>query len=192
MLEKTFIMVKHDGVQRSLVGEIISRFEKVGLKLIGLKMLQPTEEQANKHYLLTKEWIEKLGSNTRKAFEKKGITVKETNEQIAKRVHGWLKDYLKEGPVVALAFEGYHAIDIGRKIVGPAEARSAPIGTIRGDYALDSYAMADKLKRPVRNIIHASGNDAEAENEIGVWFSKNELFDYTKHDWDLMYKHNKN
>ncbi len=191
MIEKTFIMVKHDGVQRGLVGNIISRFEKVGLKLIGLKMLHPTEEQANKHYVMTKDWIDKLGNNTRKAFEKKGIKVTETNEQIAKRVHGWLKDYLREGPVVAIAFEGYHAIEIGRKIVGPAEARSAPLGTVRGDYTVDSYAMADKLQRPVRNIIHASGNTDEAENEISVWFNKSELFAYTKHDWELMYKHEK-
>ncbi|MCK5062864.1 MAG: nucleoside-diphosphate kinase, partial [Candidatus Aenigmarchaeota archaeon] len=143
MLEKTFIMVKHDGVQRGLVGEIISRFEKVGLKLIALKMLTPTEDLADRHYVLTEAWVEKLGTNTRKAFEKKGINIKETNEQIAKRVHGWLKGYLREGPVVAMAFEGYHAIEIGRKIVGPAEAKSAPLGTIRGDFTVDSYDMAD-------------------------------------------------
>ena len=191
MFEKTFIMVKHDGVQRGLVGEIISRFEKVGLKLIALKMLTPTEDLANRHYVLTEAWIEKLGTNTRKAFEKRGIKVKETNEQIATRVHGWLKDYLREGPVVAMAFEGYHAIEIGRKIVGPAEAKSAPLGTIRGDFTVDSYDMADHFQRPVRNLIHASGNTEEADNEINVWFSKDEICDYKKHDWNLMYKHEK-
>ncbi len=191
MFEKTFIMVKHDGVQRGLVGEIISRFEKVGLKLIALKMLSPTEDLANRHYVLTEAWIEKLGTNTRKAFEKRGIKVKETNEQIATRVHGWLKDYLREGPVVAMAFEGYHAIEIGRKIVGPAEAKSAPLGTIRGDFTVDSYDMADHFQRPVRNLIHASGNTEEADNEIKVWFSKDEICDYKKHDWNLMYKHEK-
>ena len=91
MIEKTFILVKHDGVQRGLVGEIIKRFEQKGLRIAGMKMIQPTKEFALKHYKLTPEWVEKLGNNTRKAAEKRGVEMKESNEEIAKRVQGWLE-----------------------------------------------------------------------------------------------------
>lgn len=187
MKEKTVILVKHDGVQRGLVGEIIKRFEQRGLKISAMKLIKPSKELAEKNYLITPEWAEKLGNNTRKAAEKQGIELKETNEEIAKRVHGWLIDYLCEGPIVAILFEGYHAIEIGRKIVGHAEARQAQVGTIRGDFSTESYFLADNLKRPIRNMVHASGNKAEAENETKVWFNKDEVYDYKLHKWSVMH-----
>lgn len=186
-MERTVVLVKHDGVQRGLIGEVIKRFEQRGLKLAALKMVQPTEEMAEKQYQLTPEWIEKIGTTTRKGFEKRGVEVKETNEEIAKRVHSWLKSYLTEGPIVAMVFEGFHAIEIGRKIVGPAEARGAPIGTIRGDFSVESYELADKRERPVRNMVHASGNKAEAENEISIYFNKDEVHDYPLKEWEIMH-----
>ena len=187
MKEKTVILVKHDGVQRGLIGEIIKRFEQRGLKIAGMKLVHSTRDLAKKHYVMTPEWIEKLGNNTRKAAEKQGIEMKETNEEIAKRVQGWLMDYLCEGPVVAILFEGYHAIEIGRKIVGHAEARQAEVGTIRGDYSTESYFLADNLKRPLKNLVHASGNDAEAENEAKLWFGEDEIYDYELHRWSVMH-----
>ena len=189
LIERTFIAVKHDGVQRGLVGEIISRFEKRGLKLIGIKMIKPSKELADKHYVLTSASIEKTGTNTRKAAAEKGIEVTETNEEIASRVKGWNMDYLTEGPVVAMIWEGFHAIEIGRKIVGPAESRGAPIGTIRGDFSVESYAMADKLGRPLRNLVHASGDREEAENEVSLWFKDEELFSWDKAGWQIMHKY---
>ncbi|MBT3814907.1 nucleoside-diphosphate kinase, partial [Candidatus Woesearchaeota archaeon] len=145
LIERTFIAVKHDGVQRGLVGEIIKRFEQRGLKLVAMKMVFPTEAIADKHYVLTPAFIEKLGENTRKAAASRGAEVKETNEEIATRVKNWNMKYLTEGPVVAMIWEGFHAIEVGRKIVGPAESKGAPIGTIRGDFSTESYGMADKL-----------------------------------------------
>ncbi|MFH1054431.1 MAG: nucleoside-diphosphate kinase [Candidatus Woesearchaeota archaeon] len=187
MIEKTIILVKHDGVQRGLIGEVVKRFEQKGLKIAAMKMMVPTKKMALEQYKLTPAWIEKLGNNTRKAAEAKGKKLKETNEEIAKRVQSWLINYLTEGPIVAILFEGYHAIEIGRKIVGPAEARGAEIGTIRGDYSTESYELADMKERPIRNIVHASGNKDEAENEIKIYFSKNEIFDYDKHEWKVMH-----
>ena len=189
LIEKTFIAVKHDGVQRGLVGEIIKRFEQRGLKLVAMKMVLPTEAMADKHYVLTPAFIAKLGENTRKAAAEKGVKLKETNEEIATRVKNWNIKYLTEGPVVAMIWEGFHAIEIGRKIVGPAESRGAPIGTIRGDFSVEFYDLADKLQRQLRNLIHASGNKEEATNEIKLWFKADEIFSWTNHQWKVMHNY---
>jgi len=186
-MERTVVIVKHDGIQRGLAGEIIKRFEQTGLKIAGIKMIQPTKEQAEQQYRLSEAWIKKLATNTRKAAQEKGIVITETDSQIAERVQKYLKDYLTEGPVIVMAFEGYHAIEIGRKIVGHAEARQAEIGTIRGDYSVDSYELADERQRAIRNIVHASGNKEEAENELKLWFKKEELFDYKRKDWAIIH-----
>jgi len=187
MIERTVILVKHDGVQRGLVGEVIKRFEQKGLRIAAAKMVKPTKELAKKQYQMTPAWVEKLATNTRKAFAKQGRELKESDDEIAARVQGWLMDYLCEGPVVAMIFEGYHAIQIGRKIVGHAEARQAEIGTIRGDYSTESYDLADLKKRPLRNIVHASGNKDEADNEVKLWFTEKEIYDYDLHGWQIMH-----
>src|SRR3989344_114118 len=163
MIERTLILVKHDGVQRGLVGEIIKRFEQRGLKIAALRLVMATKDMAKTHYKLTPEWIKKLADNTRKVAAKKGQKIKDTDLQIAQKVQGWLGDYLTEGPIVAIVFEGYHAAEVGRKIVGGTEARQAEVGTIRGDFTVDSYQLADMKKRPVRNLVHASGSKEEAE-----------------------------
>lgn len=147
--ERTFVAIKPDGVQRSLIGEVISRFERVGLKLVGIKMLVPSEEHVEEHYSKLDEKIKKH-----------------------------LKKYMTSGPVVAMVWQGAHAVALVRKLVGKTEPLSSEVGTIRGDFVLDSYAMADGDGRAVRNIIHASGNTEEAEFEINHWFKKSELVDY--------------
>src|SRR3989338_6360623 len=101
MIERTVVLVKHDGVQRGLVGEIVKRFEQKGLKIAAIKMLQVTEEEAGRQYKLTPAWIKKLGDNTKRTMEERGTPIKETNEQIAKRVQKWLRSYLTGGPIVA-------------------------------------------------------------------------------------------
>ena len=186
-IERTFIAVKHDGVQRSLVGEIIKRFEQRGLKLAGIKMVQADKELAAKHYPLTDVWIKNTATVTRKAWKAKGIELKESDEEICKKINAWLKDYITEGPVVAMVWEGPHAIEIGRKIVGTASAKNSPPGTIRGDFTTDSYEIADKKQRPVRNLVHASGTTAEAENEVALWFKEGETFDYDLPQWKIMH-----
>jgi len=187
-MERTLILIKHDGVQRGLIGEILKRFEQKGLKIAGMKMVQPTEDTVKKHYIVTPEWAKKVGENTRKTAEKKGIKITETDEEIAQRIQNWNAEYLQEGPVIAIVFEGFHAIEIGRKLIGNTEARRAEIGTIRGDYSVDSYEVAEQKKRSVRNLIHGSEDTKTAENEIKLWFTKEELHDYKKKDWEIMHK----
>ncbi len=187
-MERTLILIKHDGIQRGLSGEIIRRFEQKGLKIAGMKMVQATKDTANKHYIITPEWIKKLGENTRKSAEKKGIKVTESDEEIAKRIHSWNSDYLIEGPIIAMVFEGYHAIEVGRKLIGDTQARTAGIGTIRGDFSVDSYEVAEQKQRSVRNLIHGSEDRESAEREISLWFKKEELHDYTKKDWEIIHK----
>ncbi len=180
--ERTLVLIKPDGVQRGLVGEIIKRFEQRGLKISALKMVEGGEEQIGKHYAEDIGWLKSVGKKTRKSFAEKGIEMEEADESIGRRIRAWLMNYVSSGPVVAMVVEGNHAIEVVRKITGATEPRTAPAGTIRGDFSIDSYMLGDNLKRPVKNLIHASGNKKEAENEIHVWFSEDEIYDYERAD----------
>ncbi len=181
MIEKSLILIKHDGVSRGLIGEIISRFEKIGLKIIGMKMLHADEKLASNHYLVDEEWAKNVFEKTKNAYEKnkKKFPFKDHMEY-GKMIQSWNVGFLREGPVVAIVIEGLHAVEIIRKLVGNTEPRQALPGTIRGDYTVESYAVADIKKRPVRNLVHASGSVKEAEREISLWFKENELCEYKK------------
>ncbi len=187
-MERTLILIKHDAVQRGLIGEITKRFEQKGLKISGMKMIQATKNIADNHYVITPEWKKKLGENTRKSVEKKGIKVTETDDEIAKRIHSWNSQYLTEGPIIAIVFEGYHSIEVGRKLIGNTQSRAADVGTIRGDFSVDSYEVAEEKQRSVRNLIHGSEDTESAEREIALWFTKEELHKYTKKDWEVIHK----
>ncbi len=178
MIEKSLIMIKPDGVMKGLIGEVIKRFESTNLKVVGMKMVLADERLADQHYLMTEEWANSLGNKTREAYKAKGIEMKETNMEIATRIQKWNVDFLREGPVVAFVIEGPHAVELGRKLVGNTEPRQALPGTIRGDFSLESYALSDEKQRPVRNIIHASGSVEEAQREIALWFSNEDLYKY--------------
>lgn len=147
--EKTLVLIKPDGVQRGLIGEVINRLEKVGLKMIGIKLVVPNEELIGKHYAKMKD-----------------------------PVLGHLKKLMTSGPVVAMVWEGAHAVGVVRKLIGGTEPFSSDVGTIRGDYTIDSYQLADADGRAVRNVVHASGNDEEAKQEINLWFKLDDLVRY--------------
>lgn len=177
--ERTLVLIKPDGIQRSLIGEIISRFERIGLKLVGLKMLIPTAEHIEAHYTLDPEWRRLTGEKTIAGYEKKGLEPPSRDPiEISGVILNNLKKYMTSGPVVAMVWQGAHAVQIVRKIVGGTEPLTSDVGTIRGDYVLDSYQMADEDGRAVRNLMHASGSIKEAEAEIKHWFKDEELFDY--------------
>lgn len=177
--EQTLVIVKPDGIQRSLVGEIIKRYEQVGLKLVALKMFVPSEDMVEKHYLLDPDWKRAVGQKAIDSYEKKGIEPPSKDPiEVGDRVVAGLKKYLTAGPVVAMVWQGAHVVEVVRKITGGTEPRSSDVGTIRGDYVLDSYQMADTDSRAIRNLIHASGSAEEAENEINHWFSPDELVKY--------------
>lgn len=190
--ERTVVLVKPDGVVRGLVGEIISRFERRGLKLIALKMVWPTREHADKHYPSQDEWFSSVGSRTVDFFKEHGVAVKEhfgTEDpiEIGKQVKGWLADYLTRSPVVAMVLEGFHAIAVVRKLTGSTYPVEAAPGTIRGDYSVDTPAVANAQKRVVKNIVHASGNAQEAAHEIEHWFNPEEIHDYKRAEEEAMF-----
>lgn len=180
MIERSLILIKPDGVMKGLIGEIVKRFEQMRLNIVAMKMILADQRLADNHYLLTDDWVHSLGEKTREAYRTKGITLKESNLELAQRVKQWNMNFLMEGPVVAFVVEGPHAVELGRKLVGNTEPRQALPGTIRGDFSFDSYALSDAQQRPVRNIIHASGAVAEADREIALWFGNDEIYKYQK------------
>ena len=154
MIERTFVMIKPDGVERNLTGEIISRFEKVGLKIVGLKMHWVDEEFARKHYT-------------------EDITIRR-----GEKVRNLLVDFIRNGPVVAMVLEGVEAIEVVRKSVCATQPKEAMPGTIRGDYTHVSYSHADKHGIAVKNVIHASSDKKDADYEVNLWFDKDDLHSY--------------
>ncbi|MDP6387856.1 MAG: nucleoside-diphosphate kinase [Candidatus Pacebacteria bacterium] len=177
--ERTFVIVKPDGIQRSLVGEIIQRYERIGLKLIGLKIVIPKSEEIQKQYTIDPQWMKETGEKSIANYKKKGLKPPSENPiEIAKIVLKNLKRYMTSGPVVLMVWEGAHAVAIVRKITGATEPLTSDIGTIRGDFVLDSYEMSDTDGRAVRNVLHASGSVEEAEKEIALWFKDSELINY--------------
>jgi len=182
VIERTFVLIKPDAVQRGIVGQIIERFERVGLRIAALKLVWPTKEIVDEHYPNVEQWLRSVGEKALKGYEKQGKKVEEDPIEIGKRVKRMLLDYLTSGPVIAMVLEGNHAVKLVRKIVGPTEPLEAPPGTIRGDFTKDSYVSADTLGRSVRNIIHASDSRKEAEREIRIWFSESEIIDYERPD----------
>ncbi|QQS61557.1 MAG: nucleoside-diphosphate kinase [Candidatus Moraniibacteriota bacterium] len=178
--ERTLVIIKPDGVQRSLIGEIIKRYERAGLKLIGLKMTIPTPEKSREHYMVGgEEWLETVGEKAAKAYERKGMkSPYETYRENGMAVLEANAKYLSSGPVVAMIWQGAHSVGLVRKITGGTEPLSSDVGTIRGDFTLDSYQLADADSRSVRNLIHASGTPEEAEKEMSIWFSPEEILSY--------------
>lgn len=155
-IEKTLIVFKPDAVQRGIVGEILTRFERVGLKIVATKMIAPTKDHYHRHY-------EEIGKMiTRRGQEKFDITL----------------EMMVQGPVIAMVLEGVEAVELVRKLVGTTEPKSALPGTIRGDFSHMSFGYADDESKGIPNLIHASGDPEEAEQEIDHWFSDEELYNY--------------
>jgi nucleoside-diphosphate kinase len=180
-MEKTLVLLKPDALERGLVGEIIGRFEKAGLRLLAAKMVRPDEELANKHYPHERhEFIKGMGNKTLESYKEAGHDPKanfgtEDAHGIGLQLQKWLVDFLVSGPVIALVLEGPNAIGGVRKIAGHTIPVKAEPGTIRGDFSDDSAVLANAEKRSIKNLVHASGDKEEADLEIGLWFSKDEL-----------------
>jgi len=174
--ERTLVIIKPDGVQRSLIGEVIKRYERVGLKLAAIKMIVPSTEQVNTHYTVDPNWVE----NTGKRIIQNGGESVVNNDPIkeGEKVLSRLCKYITAGPVICMVWQGVHAVEVVRKMTGGTEPKTSDVGTIRGDYVLDSYEIADKDNRSIRNIVHASGTIEEANKEIGHWFEDSEIVEY--------------
>lgn len=186
--ERTLVVIKPDGVERGLIGEILRRYERSGLKLVGLKMVIPSEDFVEKHYLIDPQWRVKTGQKTIESYRKKGKTPpSEDPLKVTEVILKHLKKYLTAGPVVAMVWQGVHAVGIVRKLTGGTEPLTSDVGTIRGDFTIDSYEMADVDVRAVRNLLHASGSSEEAEKEIALWFKKEELHNYRLINETILY-----
>lgn len=184
--EKTFVMIKPDGVKKGLIGEIIRRFEQRDLKVVAIEMFQPTKQQIDDHYPKDKEWISRLGQKTLTTYQKYNIDPKkdlgsDNDYELGKMVRAWLVDYMTSAPLVRMVIEGIHAVDMVRKIAGHTLPNMADMGTIRGDYSADSPAVANSEKRAVMNLVHASETPQEAEHEIKHWFgTRKVIFNYKR------------
>jgi nucleoside-diphosphate kinase len=182
------VMIKPDGVQRALIGEIIRRYERSGLKLVAMKMLVPTPEMIEQHYTLDPEWRVKTGLKTMKGYTDKGQTPPSTDPiHITGLVLKNLINYMTKGPLIAMVWQGAHAVEIVRKLTGGTEPLTSDVGTIRGDFVLDSYSMTDTDNRAVRNLVHASGSAKEAEDEIRHWFKPEEIIKYKTVQEKILY-----
>jgi nucleoside-diphosphate kinase len=156
-IERTLILFKPDAVQRGVIGEILTRFERVGLKIVGTKMIAPNRDQFYKHY------------------EEIGQVITRRGEKVFNNV----LDTMNEGPIIAMVLEGIEAVELVRKLVGSTEPKSSAPGTIRGDFSHMSYGYGDEQDKGIPNLIHASGDASDAEKEIPHWFSEDELYDYS-------------
>lgn len=178
-LQKTLVLIKPDGIARGAVGEIIGRFERVGLKLKGMKMVLPRHEDVDRHYALTDEWMQGVFNKAKSKYEEEGKEFPFPDwKSYGTNIKDGLMNFLKSGPIVALVLEGEQAVPLVRKLIGATEPQSAAPGTIRGDLAVDSYTLANAQNRSIRNLIHASGTPEEAETEIAIWFTDEELHNY--------------
>lgn len=189
--ERTVVLVKPDGVKRGLIGEIAKRIERRGLKIIALQLMQATREQMDNHYPKEAAWISRLGEKTKATYDKYGYDMQTelgTTDVLAagQMVRGWLLDYMISGPIVKMIVQGSHAVDMCRKLVGNTLPALAEMGTLRGDFSVDSPAAANKDKRSVHNIVHASETPEEAANEIARWFAPDEIHAYKRTEEDLM------
>lgn len=186
--ERTLVLIKPDGIQRGLVGEIIRRYERTGLKFVAMKMVVPTKELLEAHYTVNPDWRRITGEKTIDSYKKKGKTPpSEDPFKVTEIVLGNLKRYMSASPVIAMVWQGMHAVGIVRKVTGSTEPLTSDVGTIRGDLTIDSYEVSDRDGRAVRNLIHASGSVEDAEKEIKLWFRDEELINYRLVGEEILY-----
>lgn len=195
--QQTFCMIKPDGVKRGLIGEIVHRIEKSGLKVVAMKMVHATEDQIKKHYPMSDEaWIHRLGEKSLSGLDNhpeldaESVYGTKDKARLGNEVATSLIKYMQSGPVVCMVVEGIQAIDMIRKLAGNTIPAKADMGTIRGDYSVDSPAIANVEKRAIHNLFHASENPKEAANEIKIWFKGERIYDYTLGNDEVMYHKN--
>ena len=185
--ERTFVIVKPDGVQRGLVGEIIKRFERTGLKLVGLKLTVLDSDRIWKHYQKDDAWFIKKGTKIAEDRAAAGLSAEKEPIEYGKDIIRALEKFMTSGPVIMMAWEGNCAVDVVTKLTGGTEPATSDVGTIRGDYTVDSYNIAAIDDRAVRNLIHCSDTPENAEYEIGLWFSEEDLIAYRLIGDEILY-----
>jgi len=185
--ERSLVLLKTDAVQRSLVGELIKRFEQTGLKICAMKMLNASEAQLLEHYNKDDEWYQRKGEGIVKDLTEQGREIVKEPIEYGKDIIRTVVKYMQASPIVALVFEGNKAVSVVTKIVGTTEPSTSDVGTIRGDYTLDSFSHATYENRAVRNLVHQSESPEEAEREIKIWFKDEEVMEYITAQERIMY-----
>lgn len=185
--ERTFVIIKPDGIQRSLIGEIISRFERTGLKLVGLKLTVLDSDRIWKHYSKDDAWFLKKGTKIAEDRAAAGLSAEKEPIEYGKDIIRALEKFMTSGPVVMMAWEGNQAVSVVTKLVGGTEPSTSDVGTIRGDYTIDSYAIAAVDDRAVRNLIHCSDSPENGSAEIALWFTEEELTSYRLLNESILY-----
>jgi len=185
--ERSLVLLKPDTVQRSLVGEIIKRFEQTGLKIAAMKMVMATEKQLLDHYNKDDGWYERKGKGIVEERQAQGKAITKAPIEYGHDIISTIVRYMTAAPVVAMILEGNKAVSVVTKIVGSTEPATSDVGTIRGDYTVDSYAHATFENRAVRNLVHQSESPEEAEREIAIWFKEAEMMNYVTAQERIMY-----
>lgn len=183
MIERTLVIIKPDAVKRGLIGEVISRLERAGLKIVAAKMVWARREQMEGFYPSDEGWLRSVGNKTLNSYKEMGLDPKaelgtDDPVEIGRMVKRWLVDYMTETPILLLVVEGNHAVSVVRKLVGNTLPYKAEPGTIRGDFSVDSPDLANREKRSIRNLVHASDSPEEARREIAYWFREDEIYSY--------------
>lgn len=192
LIQKTLVVIKPDSVKRGIIGDIISRFERAGLKVVAMKMIWLDRKKAEEFYYADDNWLISVGNKTLTRYKEMGLDPKaefgtDDPKEIGKTIREWLIDFITSGPVVAIVLEGVNAIEVVRKLVGPTEPAKAPPGTIRGDYAHVSIAYANWNKIVLRNVVHASETEKDALREIFVLFNLEEIYNYERNIEEIIY-----
>lgn len=185
--ERTFVIIKPDGVQRSLVGEIIHRYERTGLKLVGVRFGIAEEKKLWEHYNKDDAWFLKKGTKILEDKKASGLTITKEAIEYGKDIIGQLVKFMTAGPVLMMVWEGNQAAAVIKKITGDTEPATSDIGTIRGDLTTDSYGIAAVDDRAVRNLIHCSESAEEGKREVSLWFTDAELLNYRLVNEQILY-----
>lgn len=185
--ERSLVILKPDAVQRSLVGEIIKRFEQTGLKISAMKMFVPTEAQLLQHYNKDEAWFLKKGNRIIDDLKSHNMPVEKEAIEYGKDIIRTIVHYMTAAPVIGMVLEGNQAVAVVTKLVGTTEPSTSDVGTIRGDYTVDSYGHSSYENRAVRNLVHQSESPEEAEREIAIWFAENEIMNYVTAQERIMY-----
>jgi len=185
--ERTFVMLKPDSVQRGLMGELIRRFEATGLKMSALKMLMGDEKRLFAHYNKDDEWFKSKGERIVAELKEQGQAVSKEPIEYGKDIIRANVVFMTSAPLVAMVWEGNQAVSVIKKIVGSTEPATSDVGTVRGDYTVDSYGHAAYENRAVRNLVHCSDEVSEAEREIALWFTDAEIMQYVSAQERVMY-----
>ncbi len=185
--ERTFVILKPDSVQRSLMGEVIRRFERTGLKCTAMKMFMADEARLLAHYNKDDAWFLKKGTRIIEDLQSQGRPVEKEAIEYGKDIIRTIVHYMEAAPVVGMVWEGNEAVAVVSKLVGSTEPKTSDVGTIRGDFTVDSYSHSSYENRAVRNLVHQSESPAEAEREIAIWFTEDEIMKYTTAQERIMY-----